>query len=140
MEIGKIMTKPVIALREDETADLAARLLSRNHIGALPVCNSSGKLVGMVTDRDLVTRCIALGKRPEETTARSLMSRNVVAVEQTESLEQVASLMSREQIRRVPVVQGGKLTGIVSLCDLARQAGDDAAEILRQVSAGISRR
>ena len=140
MQISEYMTRQVISLREDEDAALAARLLARHNIGAIPVCNAAGAPVGMVTDRDLVTRCVALGKKPAETGISEIMTRRVSAVDKTESVEAVLSLMGREQIRRVPVTENGTLAGIVSLSDLTRVPDTGAAAALRQISSGISRR
>lgn len=80
MQISDVMTKQVISVRQNETAEMAARLLSRNNIGAMPVCDDSGAVVGMVTDRDLVTRCMAAGLKPRETPVAQVMTSGPVTV------------------------------------------------------------
>ena len=138
MRISELMTAQVISMRAEETVSLAARLLSRGNVGALPVCAENGRVLGIVTDRDLVTRCLALGKDPDRTPVEEVMSRHVKTLSGQAPAETALALMSREQIRRVPVTENGRLSGIVSLSDLSQVQGAEAA--LGAVSAGISRR
>lgn len=138
MLVSELMTPQVISLRQEEAVSLAARLLSRNNIGALPVCSSGGKVLGIVTDRDLVTRCIAAGKDPNKTAVAEVMSRRVATIEADQTAEAALSLMGKEQVRRVPVVENGRLSGIVSLSDLSGLGGVE--KTLEEISAGISRR
>lgn len=138
MLVSQLMTPQVISLRAEEPAALAARLLSRNNVGALPVCSAAGTVVGIVTDRDLVTRCMAPGLDPDRTPISRIMSRHVVTAEAGETVETVMDRMGREQVRRLPVTEGGRLTGMVSLSDVSRQAG--AGTVLEEISAGVSRR
>lgn len=140
MLISELMTKNPVSLRPEEHADLAARLLERGNIGALPVCGRDGAPVGMVTDRDLVTRCMAKGKRPEEVPVKQIMTSRLVTVEETAAVEEALRLMGTYQVRRIPVTSGGKLTGIVSLGDLVRARQEKSPEALRQISENISRR
>ena len=127
-------------LRPEETVAVAARMLEHNNIGALPVCGGDGRLCGMVTDRDLVTRCLAAGKSPETTKVREVMTGKVYVGRPDMDAALAAGLMGREQVRRLPVMENGKLCGMVSLCDLARkeessiEAGDAFAEISSQLS------
>ncbi|MDD6022693.1 MAG: CBS domain-containing protein [Oscillospiraceae bacterium] len=140
MLISELMTKNPVSMRPEEHADLAARLLERGNIGALPVCGQDGAPVGMVTDRDLVTRCMAKGKRPEEVPVKQIMSSRLVTVEETATVEEALGMMGKHQVRRIPVTSQGKLTGIVSLGDLIRARQEKSPEALRQVSENISRR
>ena len=140
MQISDVMTSRVISIRSGDTADTAARLLSRNNIGALPVTDDSGRLVGMLTDRDIVTRCLAADLSPRETPVSQIMTSGPVTIDQDASPGDAAFRMGQRQVRRLPVVQGEKLTGIVSLADLARCGEQRAAETLRSVSGNISRR
>ena len=75
MKLREVMTAPVIRIHPDETVAVAARTLERYNIGILPVCGGDGKLCGLVTDRDLVTRCLAAGRSPANTTVRDDMTR-----------------------------------------------------------------
>ena len=74
MKVRELMSQPVIRIGAEEPVAVAARTLTHYNIGALPVCDSGGRICGMVTDRDIVTRCLASGKSPERTTVREIMS------------------------------------------------------------------
>ena len=140
MQVQELMTKQVISIRQDETADVAARLLGSHNIGAAPVVDREDKLVGMLTDRDLVVRCMAAGLQPERVDVSQIMTPGPMTASPEEDAAGLTARMGREQIRRVPVVQEGRLAGIVSLADLARGGATGAAEALRQISGNISRR
>ncbi len=139
MQIKDIMTKQVVKIHPEETVEVAARTLARYNIGALPVCGSDGKLCGMVTDRDLVTRCLAANSAPATTTVRQVMTGRVLSVRPDMEVGAAAHLMGREQIRRLPVTENGKLCGMVSLGDLAcrDEVAMDAADALQDITAGI---
>ena len=77
MKLREIMTDTVVRVHPDESVAVAARTLARCNIGMLPVCGSDGRLCGVVTDRDLVTRCIAAGKQPAATPVKAVMTTNV---------------------------------------------------------------
>lgn len=136
MKAKDIMTKQVIGVREFETVDVAARTLERYNIGAMPVYGIGGSLCGMITDRDLVTRCIAAGRQPEKTTVGQIMTNRVSFVTPDTEVSAVAQLMSKRQIRRLPVMENGHICGIVSLKDLAirEESAMDAADVLTDVS------
>ena len=136
MKIREVMTKPVIRISGDETVEVAARTLAHYNIGALPVCGSDGRLQGLVTDRDLVTRCIAAGKNPGMTKVSQIMSGSVIGIEPDLETEAAAQIMGRRQIRRLPVLENEKLCGMVSLGDLTR-AEADAGQALTQISSNI---
>ena len=136
MKIREVMTKPVIRIGADETVEVAARTLAHYNIGALPVCGSDGRLQGLVTDRDLVTRCIAAGKNPGMTKVSQIMSGSVIGIEPDLETEAAAQIMGRRQIRRLPVLENEKLCGMVSLGDLTR-AEADAGRALTQISSNI---
>lgn len=140
MQISDVMTSRVISIRSGDTADTAARLLSRNNIGALPVTDDQGKLVGMLTDRDLVTRCLAADLSPRETPVSQIMTSGPVTVPEDATPGDAAFCMGQRQIRRLPVVREGVLTGIVSLADLARCGAVQAGQTLTEISGNISRR
>ena len=142
MKVRDIMTKPAIHISPGESAEAAARTLAHYNIGILPVCSNDGKLCGLVTDRDLVIRCMASGKAPFQTTVREVMTNQVVAVQPDMETGVAAHLMGRQQIRRLPVVENGKLCGMVSLGDLAKREDSvmDAADALNDISSNISSR
>ena len=142
MKVRDLMTSPVIRIGQDETVEVAARTLTHYNIGALPVCGSDGQVCGVVTDRDLVTRCLAAGKTPGYTKVREIMSGNVVAATPDREAGVAAHLMGRQQVRRLPVMENGKLCGMVSLGDLANrdESSMDAADALTDICSNISAR
>lgn len=133
MKVRQIMTNSAVSVGAGENVEVAARTLHRYNIGALPVCGSDGKLCGMVTDRDLVLRCVAAGKQPGQTPVRDVMTRRVISVTPETSVEEARSLMAQSQVRRLPVTENGRLCGILSLGDLATHGADGQA--LAQISA-----
>lgn len=140
MKIREIMTNTVVRINPEESVAVAARILARYNIGALPVCGGDGRLCGVVTDRDLVTRCIAAGRLPAATPVRDVMTTNVVAAQPDMDTGAAAHLMGRQQIRRLPVVENGRLCGMVSLGDLANreETAYDATDALTDISSNIS--
>ena len=142
MKIQEVMTKNIIKIHPEEPVEVAARMLTHYNIGALPVCSSDGKVCGMVTDRDLVTRCLAPGRLAGMTRVKDVMTSSVIAASPDMDTGAAASLMGRRQVRRLPVLDGGKLCGMVSLGDLATagEAAYDAAEALERISSNISDR
>ena len=140
MQLKEIMTEPVVRIHPEETIAVAARMLEHNNIGALPVCRSDGRLCGMLTDRDIVIRCLAAGKVPETTHVQEVMTGKLYVGRPDMEVSLAAGLMGREQIRRLPVMDQGKLCGMVSLGDMARKeessskAGDALGEICSRLS------
>ena len=141
MKIRELMTDHVIGIEPEESVAVAARTLAHYNIGVLPVCRN-GKLYGVVTDRDLVTRCVAAGKSPEHTTVREIMTAGVVSVDPDADAAAAARIMGRRQIRRLPVVAEGKLCGMVSIGDMARreEMAYDAGDALAEISGNLSER
>ncbi len=139
MQVAELMSRQVVRIHPDEPVSVAARALTHYNIGALPVCREDGRLCGVVTDRDLVTRCLASDRKPEKTPVREVMTAAVYAVAPDMDAAVAAHLMGRKQVRRLPVVEGGKLCGIVSLCDLAAMEENamDAADALADMGSNI---
>ena len=142
MKLRDIMTNPVIRIHPDESVAVAARTLEHYNIGALPVCGSDGRMCGLVTDRDIVTRCLAAGRSPGATTVREVMTANVITARPDMDAALAASVMGREQIRRLPVLENGRLCGMVSLGDLAvkEESSIDAGDALTEISSHLSSR
>ena len=142
MKVREIMSGTIIRIHPEESVAVAARTLARYNIGALPVCGSDGRICGLVTDRDLVTRCLASGRKPENTRVRDVMTSKVIEAKPEMEVGVAAHLMGREQIRRLPVVENGKLCGMVSLGDLAKyeQTNPDAADALMDISSNLASR
>jgi CBS domain-containing protein len=142
MKIREVMSSPVIRIGSEETVEAAARTLAKYNIGALPVCKSDGRLCGVVTDRDLVTRCLAAGKNPGQTKISQVMSGSVIGIPPDLETTAAAQIMGNRQIRRLPVVENGKLCGMVSLGDLANRKETDAeaGKALSEISNHLSQR
>lgn len=125
--IQDVMTRGVEVLHPDATLKEAAEKMRRFNIGPLPVCDGD-KLVGLVTDRDIVVRGIAMGHDPTTSRISSVMSEDLESIHPRASLDEAAHLMKDKQLRRLLVVDDdGKLVGLVSLGDLAREADDTTA-------------
>ena len=139
MQVKEVMSRRIIAISPEETVAVAARLLSQHNIGALPVCSRDGRLRGMVTDRDIVLRCIAAEEDPAQTMVRDIMTRNCATVAPGDDCREATRLMSTQQVRRLPVVEKGKLVGVISLADLARSHRFDmeASQALCEISENI---
>ena len=136
MKVEQVMTKNVIWVGENEPASVAARSLAQYNLGALPVRGKNGGICGMVTDRDLVIRCMAAGLNPDTTPVKKLMTRQLLSVPPSMEAESAGCLMGLKGIRRLPVVEEGKLCGILSLGDLAENP--ETAEMAGQALGGIS--
>jgi CBS domain-containing protein len=141
MESKNIMSSHIISVGQNEPVSAAARLLKKYNIGALPVHDDRGSLKGIVTDRDIVLRCVALDGDPQETRVREIMSRNLCTVDVDTPLEAVAQTMAREQVRRVPVMENQRMVGMISLGDVARQGNFtmEAASALSEISLNLRR-
>ncbi len=140
MKLKDIMTASVVSVSPGESVEVAARALARHNIGALPVCTEDKRLLGVVTDRDLVTRCVATGRSPAATKVGDVMTAQVRYASPDMEVGVAAHLMGTEQIRRLPVVDGGRLCGMVSLGDIACRDYSlaDAADALSDITANLS--
>lgn len=139
MTVKDCMNKHVVTVTPEESAAVAARLMTRHNVGALPVQAYDGSLCGIVTDRDLILRCMALNRSPEKTTVARVMTDRVASIPPTASLNQAAACMAAEQVRRLPVVEGRRVVGMVSLGDLSHrdEYAVEAAETLSEITANI---
>ena len=136
MKVKEIMTQKVVGVRDHETVEVAARTLERYNVGALPVYGMGGTVCGMVTDRDLVVRCIAANREPSKTTVGQIMTNRLSYVTPDTDVAVAARIMGKHQVRRLPVMENGRLCGMVSLKDLAvrEESIMDAADALADVS------
>lgn len=142
MKIREVMTDKVIKIRPEESVSVAARTLTHYNIGILPVCGSGDKVCGMITDRDIVTRCLAANRVPEDTAVKEIMTGRVLSVSPDTDVGVATHLMGREQVRRLAVMEQGRLCGMVSLGDIANREDTayDAADALTEISSNISER
>lgn len=124
MQVRDIMSEPVRVVRADAEALHAAELMALHEVGALPVIDHT-KLVGIVTDRDIVLRCIVAGLSPVKTEVRRIMTAHPVAIGPDAPIEDAARIFLGLRVRRLPVVEDGQPVGMVTLDDLARLWNDD---------------
>jgi CBS domain-containing protein len=139
MKVRDIMTSEGLATATLDTtlAEIAERMRDEN-VGAIPIVDDDDKLCGIVTDRDIVVRAVAEGEDPAECTAEEILSGQLHTIDPDAELEDVADLMARHQIRRLPVVEDEVVIGMVSLGDLAvKSEEDEAADVLEDVSEGV---
>ena len=141
MLVQEVMNRNVVSIDPGESVALAARLLSRHNVGSLPVCGPGGRLLGIVTDRDIVLRCVAPEEDPRTVPVRTVMSRNPSFLLPEDDIRQAAQLMSLHQVRRLPVTDEGKLVGMLSLGDLARcgKAEMEVSRALLDISGNVKR-
>lgn len=142
MLVRDLMNNPVVSITPEESAALAARLLSRHDLGALPVCEPDGALLGIVTDRDIVKRCVAAGEDPSRVPVKDIMSPAPVTIAPDSDVRDAAHQMACSQVRRLPVVEEDAVVGMLSLGDLARchRCDTEAAEALIDISSNLKRR
>jgi len=133
--IQDVMTRGVEVVDPNATLMQVAEKMRQFNVGPLPVCDGD-RLVGVVTDRDLVVRGIAMGHDPHTSKVSSVMTEDVELIHLEASLEEAADLMKEKQLRRLLVVDDHEnLVGILSLGDLAREADDTtAARTLEHIS------
>lgn len=118
-QIKEFMTTNVQTITSDKTVVEAAKMMKAGGIGSI-IVTENGKPVAMVTERDMVNRVIAEGVSPQEKRVKDIMSSPLVTVSPDQPLKSAAQLMASRSIRRLPVVKGGKLVGIITETDLAR--------------------
>ena len=125
MEVREIMSREVRIANAAETLQEAAEVMADEGVGALPV-GDHGRLVGLITERDIVVRAVALGRAPAETPVRDVMSEEVLYCFEDEDVEETARHMDELKIRRMPVLNRAKrLVGVVALSDIKQHATRD---------------
>lgn len=134
MLVRDIMTTRVVSVQPTATVRDAAQLMTRNNIGAVPVVDS-GMVRGMLTDRDIVLRCVAERRDANTLRVSDICSQGAVSVKPDEEVSQAMHLMSSEQVRRLPVVDNGKIVGMLSFADVAREkSGMELADAISEIS------
>ena len=137
MKVKDVGLKEVHCANPSRNLSEIAAMMKRHNVGAIPLCEGQ-KLVGMLTDRDIVISCMAADMNPDECKAREFMTANPIAVTPDTDMEEAARTMGREQIRRLPVVDAGHLVGMISLGDISMALSDNdslVAQTLRRISA-----
>ena len=132
----EIMTGGTECIGENESLEDAARKMADLDVGALPICGEDDRLKGMLTDRDIVVKAIAQGKSPGETKAGELGEGKPVTIGADDSAEEALRTMADHKVRRLPVIDGHDLIGIVSQADLAQALDNaDTGELVEAISA-----
>jgi CBS domain-containing protein len=121
-----IMHTGATCVGEHETLATAAQHMRDLGVGALPICGDDDRLHGMITDRDIVIKCIAAGQDPNTTTAGALAQGSTYHVDAGASIEEMLNVMEEHQVRRLPVIDNHRLVGIVSEADIARHLPEHA--------------
>ena len=135
MKVQDLMTRDPATLAPEATCAEAATLMKQEDCGSIPIVRD-GKLVGILTDRDIVVRCIAAGKDARSCRVSDCMSADPVCIGPDADATEAERVMADRQIRRLPVVDDGKLCGIVVIGQLARRERDDerVGETLKEIS------
>lgn len=133
MLVAEIMSRTVKTVAPETTIQEAARIMADADVGALPVA-AADRLVGMITDRDIAIRAVAMGKGLE-TPVSDVMTPDVLYCHEDEDIGHISANMAENQVRRLPVVDADKrLVGIISLADVADARADDAGEALEGIA------
>lgn len=131
----EVMTAGAECVGENETLVDAARKMRDLDVGALPICGEDNRLKGIITDRDIVVRCLAEGGDPSTTPAGQLGQGKPVTIGADDSIEEVLRTMSEHQIRRLPVIDGHDLVGMISQADIARsQSLKETGDVVHDIS------
>ena len=120
-----IMTPSAECIGENDSILDAAKMMSKSDIGAMPICGEDNRLKGVITDRDIVVKVIAEGRDPSSTKAGELGQGKPVTIGADDSIGLAIKTMADNGVRRLPVIDGHDLIGIVSIGDIAKNAGDD---------------
>jgi CBS domain-containing protein len=130
-----IMTGGVECIDENQTLEEAAKKLAELDVGSMPICGEDDRLKGMLTDRDIVVEAIAQGRSPAETKAGELGDGKPVTIGADDSVEEALRTMTEHKVRRLPVIDGHDLIGIVSQADVATNLPEDkAGELVEAIS------
>jgi len=130
-----IMSKDVRVIREEETVREAAERLAQDDIGVLPICDERKQIRGMLTDRDIVVHVVARGMDPATTRARDMEQGELITLRPDDSIQHACDLMAQHKVRRLPVVEDGRVVGMVSQADVAKSVPpEQAGRMLTQIS------
>jgi CBS domain-containing protein len=132
-----IMTSGATCARESDTVHDAAQILAREGVGALPICGEDNRLKGMLTDRDIVVKVLAEGKDPRAVHVGELAQGEAVTIGADDDAQEILRTMTEHQVRRLPVIDGHDLVGVVAQADVARALPNpQAGELVEALSFG----
>jgi CBS domain-containing protein len=131
----EIMTEGAQCIRENDTLVDAAKLMADLDVGAMPICGENNRLQGVLTDRDIVVKCLAYGADPQEKRAKDLGVGEVITIGADDDIQEALQTMQDHQVRRLPVIDGHTLVGMISQADIAQQLDTDATgDTVRRIS------
>jgi CBS domain-containing protein len=131
------MSKDADCVQESQSILDAAKELADRDVGAMPICGDDERLKGMLTDRDIVVKVLAQGKDPSSTKVSELAQGKPVTIGADDSIEEALRTMSEHKVRRLPVIDGHDLVGIISQADIARNLDDEkTGDLVEAISAG----
>jgi CBS domain-containing protein len=135
MKVKELMSKNISFVSPDTPIVEVAKAMKNNNIGSVPVCEGD-KVIGIITDRDIVLRDVALGKSIENVKAKDVMTVGLSTVTPEADIHEAANLMADKQIRRLPVVDNGRLVGMIAIGDMAVKTKfeNEAGEALSDIS------
>ena len=136
MKVREAMAKTVTSAKKSDKVIDVAKKMKQQDAGFMPVVENGGTVIGVITDRDIVIRCIAEGHDPRGETAEHLMSRQVTIIAPDDDIEEAGRAMQREAIRRLPVAENGRLVGVLSHGNLVQATKNKMAE---KVTEGVTR-
>jgi CBS domain-containing protein len=132
--IKDVMTSEVRACEPSTTVVEAAKVMAKEDAGSVPVVED-GRLIGILTDRDIVVRVVAEGRDPTSTMIEEIATRDLVTASPDDDVDTALSRMAGSQVRRIPVVEGDRLVGIVAQADIARLGSDaKTGEVVEEIS------
>ena len=136
MKVKDICSCNTITVTPQDKISIAAQKMARHNVGALPVVDYSGKVLGMITDRDITVRVTAEGKDPQRYSVCDIMTNHISCVCMDADIESAAKIMGESKVRRLPVVDDGKVVGFISLGDISRTGkfNMEASEALTEIS------
>jgi CBS domain-containing protein len=133
-----VMSPDCECVGENETLLDAAKKMAAKGYGSMPICGDDNRLKGMLTDRDIVVKALAQGKDPGSTRAGDLGEGKPVTIGADDSLQEALKTMAQYKVRRLPVIDGHDLVGIIAVADIARELEDDASkgDLIEAISEG----
>jgi CBS domain-containing protein len=136
MKARDVMSQDAECVSTNDTLQEAAKRLAKAGVGAMPICGDDDRLKGMLTDRDIVVKALAQGRDPSTCTAAELAQGKPVTIGADDSVEEALHTMAEHQVRRLPVIDGHSLIGVVSQADLARNVDEEkVGELVEAISA-----
>jgi CBS domain-containing protein len=131
-----VMTPDCKCVSENDSILDVAKQLSENDVGSMPICGEDDRLKGMITDRDIVVKVLAQGKDPSSTSAGDLAQGKPVTIGADDSIEEALDVMSEHKVRRLPVIDGHDLVGIIAQADIATELPEEkVGDLVEAISA-----